>query len=494
MSEPPLQQIVARDFVYFCHNACLSSFAGSVDEDSFMTEQDISSYISSSKPTLHQKLDGVVVPSTHLPFDKDDSADQTSTEVESPNTQIEQTASSDRQFQRRPAVFDWNSLVNNKRISAVGLDLEDQPLQFVFDRHRFTVREHSDPETIYSCSSPACQYELNLIPFGALLGIVTDEAWNPNTALTTGQPRTVHYCFNCLEEELKRMFANKMAQRLFPQVVDGAYDNEAVHKSAERLHPTLKTKELKWMYFPAEAPLSPGTGSNTRRGILLRRQKQYEIERILEDVKEKDSRKDEHMRTLQETDLESTGLKIHKRRDISPFRNRYKKQGLGYRRVSNQFGTVKSPARGENANSVSFDMDDDTALRCICGEPPDGDWMIRCSSPWCMFGVVHMRCSGLDNIASVGEQFICKYCETANIANSQDDRSDDIGDESELCSNGGRAQSGYRSIKRHIAPKHNMTDVIEPEGEDRAVVGDTGLVRTYSSGFTAVNSPAPKGM
>lgn len=100
-----------------------------------MTEQDISSYILSANPTLHQKLDGVVVPSTHLPFDKGDSADQTSPEVESPNTQLEQTASSDRQFQRRPAVFDWNSLVNNKRISAVGLDLEDQPLQFVFGKH-----------------------------------------------------------------------------------------------------------------------------------------------------------------------------------------------------------------------------------------------------------------------------------------------------------------------------------------------------------------------
>lgn len=61
---------VDQDLVYFCENACLSSFSGCIDEDSTMTEQDIVGYILHSNPKLHKKLNGLRLPSSHLSSDE----------------------------------------------------------------------------------------------------------------------------------------------------------------------------------------------------------------------------------------------------------------------------------------------------------------------------------------------------------------------------------------------------------------------------------------
>lgn len=44
------------DHVYFCDNACLSSFAGIVDNGSILTEETISGWIRGTHPALYKKL------------------------------------------------------------------------------------------------------------------------------------------------------------------------------------------------------------------------------------------------------------------------------------------------------------------------------------------------------------------------------------------------------------------------------------------------------
>jgi hypothetical protein len=57
------------DWVYMCENASQSSYSGSVDSDSEITEPQIANFIQWSNPELFKKLGGMPVTSSHLPED-----------------------------------------------------------------------------------------------------------------------------------------------------------------------------------------------------------------------------------------------------------------------------------------------------------------------------------------------------------------------------------------------------------------------------------------
>ncbi|EXJ90114.1 hypothetical protein A1O3_03183 [Capronia epimyces CBS 606.96] len=482
----PRKRTADENWVYFCENACLTSFSGCVDEDSTMTEREISEYIWHSNPELHEKLNRVRLPSSYLASDE---IEHTAGRQTVP---AERILSSFLDHAGRAEGTKFHS-VNNAQLPSGENSGEDHATEFVLDRYRFNLHQHSDPETIYCCSYPTCRNPLNVIPLGECYGSVTDEAWNKNNNLLTEYPRMVYYCFDCLQEVLKQKFEVEMVHQKLPQLVDGTRDREMVLESAEKIHPLLQAKELKFMYFPEEPPLTPGKDSNSKKGNRLRRQKQYEIERILEALTEKYLRKREYMRGGQDTDSISSELQIQPRRDVSPFRDRYKKQGLEYCELHNQFGSGEILEENEAATSKFVgDSGDESVLNCFCREPPDEEGMIRCSAITCMFGAVHLRCSGLKDVATIPEEFICKYCKGHDAACSENDCSDDTVQKRDLgwwkkCS-----PLDCNSIRDGITWKNGMDTDNESEERDEDAAADLGPVGEHPSGFIAVNSPPPR--
>ncbi|EXJ95126.1 hypothetical protein A1O1_00245 [Capronia coronata CBS 617.96] len=488
---PSRQRTADPDWAYFCENACLSSFSGCVDEDSTMTEQEISNYILYSKPELHERLDGIPLPSSYLPTDEYNNGRLS--EQHQRGGDIDRTMSSSLHEQPGgTAEVSVSQSVDDNQLQPIETNAEGQAFEFVFDGYRFALHRHSDLDMVYCCSYPTCRNPMNVIPLGECYGSVTDEASNQSRTYFEEYPRTVYYCFDCLEQVLNHEFEIEMAHEILPQLVDGTHDNEMTLELAEKLHPLLDSKKFKWMYFPQEPPLTPGKDSNSKKGSLLRRQKQYEIERIIKDLEGQLVGKEEYLMPTRDAGSQSPDLRIHKRHDLSPFRDRYKKQGLEYCDLHDHSESGGSDAKKRPHTPDGAGRHDSSALRCFCTEPPDDDGMVHCSSTSCMFGAIHLRCSGLDNVACAQEGFVCKYCKVDGSACSGDNNcSHSMTGESESDSLSDDESFKYETTESETTEEDDIetSDELEELEEGEAeYLAQQNAGRVQLSGFTAVNA------
>lgn len=211
------------------------------------------------------------------------------------------------------------------------------------------------------------------------------------------------YCIDCLDDIIKIHVDAVLEVENTTQYVSGSLDGtlnqEDVIQAAERLHPALKDKEMWKMYYPTEPPLDAGEGSNSKKGLRLRRQKQYEIKRILQKV-----RNDECSVACRPETVKPGSLVLVRPRNLPPYSDRYKKQGREWSDRSSHEKTPISPRVLDQP--ISNDK-----MSCYCCEP--GDWasMVKCSSDKCMFGLIHLRCTDLKHMPSEEDQFLCQYCQ-----------------------------------------------------------------------------------
>jgi hypothetical protein len=217
------------------------------------------------------------------------------------------------------------------------------------------------------------------------------------------------YCIDCLEHVI-RVHVNAVLElgnttQDVASSLDGTPNQEDVLQAAERLHPALKDKELWKMYYPTEPPLEAGEGSNSKKGLRLRRQKQYEIKRILQKV-----RRDECAMVCSPDTVKPGSLVLVRPRNLPPYGDRYKKQGREWSDRSNHEKTQINPC------IIDQPISNDN-MSCYCCEPGDGVSMVKCSSDKCMFGLIHLRCTRLKQMPSEEDQFFCQYCQTETREN-----------------------------------------------------------------------------
>lgn len=221
------------------------------------------------------------------------------------------------------------------------------------------------------------------------------------------------YCLECFESVIQTYHntqaANHGSTPDLPGTVDGAVKQKHVLETAEKLHSPLKLKDLWKMYLPSEPPLKAGTMSNSKHALRLRRQKQYEIVRILQEVR------GDELTAMATADTSKPGnLLLVRPRNLPQFRNRYKKQGREWtdRTLHEKYSSIREgnalPVVTESSKPPVVDYD----LSCYCREPPESAFMIRCNSDTCMFGQIHFRCTGLDQLPVDQTDFLCRYCET----------------------------------------------------------------------------------
>lgn len=219
-------------------------------------------------------------------------------------------------------------------------------------------------------------------------------------------PSVDFYCSDCLDDVIKLHIETTLQlgadTRDLGAVLDGTPKPRHILQAAERIHPELSERDLWKMYYPTAPPLEAGTGSNSRKGVRLRRQKQYEIKRLLQKV-----RKDQFAQLCTPDPTEPGSLVLVRPRNLPIYEKRYKKQG---REWTTDRGVPAKP-NPILASTIAQPIPN-RGVTCYCGEPSDGWLMVQCSSDYCMFGLIHWGCTNLKDVPCDEGQFVCRYCQT----------------------------------------------------------------------------------
>ena len=339
---------------------------------------------------------------------------------------------------------------------------------------------------------------MNVIPLEENYASVQDLEWNENNAFLTDHQRTTYYCFDCLEDVLNEQLELEMHQPQIPPQVDGHCDREGIQIAAEKIHAPLKSKDFLFIRLPEESTLELGDG-NSKKGIRLRRQKQADIERILQVVKV-DDRNDKLSRYRAFcSKVRYSGLVIHPRPELPSYRHRYKKQDREWWTGddwSERYRKKRTSGASDENGGVTRKASDtvtesDNVLTCYCREPDDGSEMVRCTASSCMFGWIHIRCSSLDSMPMATEKFLCEYCKETTAANSNPcpspkrSRSPSIGSEGYEADH---EMSDRQMLGQDSSDSSGMEDSFWGTSTDEWM--DATERVPVTSGFIAVNSAA----
>lgn len=348
---------------------------------------------------------------------------------------------------------------------------------------------------MYCCASPTCPYPWNVIPVGSLFGCVQDQAWSEgNHAFTEGQ-RTAYYCCGCLQEVVENEAENEEAHKMLPWTLDGACGKALILKKAEDIHPPLKKSCFQFVTFPEESPPELGQDSNSKAAIRVRRQKQYEVYRILEDIHAQEFRRVIRASVMSMKVPDTEGLKITAPLELEPVRERYRKQGFEQPDPTLRRGTTERAGLRRTTPRYARALIDEAEIPmvCYCRELPDDGGMIRCSSKLCMFGWIHLRCAGPERLTGKTEEYLCKYCKSGFI---EDPESWQWSTTNKTGRGPGDKKGSCRSNK--AAADAILADSSDSENDSKHEDGydadeEPEQPHLASSGFVAINStPAMK--
>lgn len=252
------------------------------------------------------------------------------------------------------------------------------------------------------CLHPTCSLPEHVVPKGCTFaGVRCNNKKDGDEPI----PLVDFYCTDCLDDVIKLhvdtiLKLGNERRDLVDFLFDGTPKQEIL-RAAERLHPELIEKNLWKMYYPTEPPLDAGVGSNSTKGLRLRRQKQYEIKQILKKVK-----RDQLTQISTPDTTEPGSLVLFRPRNLPTYEKRYKKQGREWTYVR---GGREKP---DPVPAIIDQPIPERKVSCWCGEPNDGRAMVQCSSEYCMFGLIHFDCTHLVEIPFDDGRYLCRYCQT----------------------------------------------------------------------------------
>ena len=159
--------------------------------------------------------------------------------------------------------------------------------------------------------------------------------------------------------------------------------------------------------------------SNLDEAILLRDAKCQETKATLRHFHQVTHRQYARQLSQSSSNEELPSLKILRPKDISPWKERYKKQGLTERYWRMHRSSLPAiRLRDDNTASIMVSMEGEDGLQpvapverfCYCREPDDLRGMVQCSAEFCLIGRVHLKCSGLPRLPIENETWFCNQC------------------------------------------------------------------------------------
>ncbi|OAG42055.1 hypothetical protein AYO21_03790 [Fonsecaea monophora] len=396
--------------VYFCENSCRTSYSGCLDEDLSMTEQEIAEFIRYSNPGLYERLNGVRLPSSYVaPDDTPGHGHCLIPEAIVENGPASLFSETDTTFEHATGSVDADcpSELDHVCTSKPESRPAAEPIVLA-DRYHFTFYQHSEPGVVYCCSSPTCPNPRNVIPLGNYFGIIRDEAATEGDDQPKGYNRIAYYCLDCLDEVVDREEQLEQGQKAGARLVDGAQpDRNVILHKALGIYPELDQKEFFFVRIPSEeaSEVEPGDASNSKKATRLRRQKQLEIHRIAQDLRQQQLTTRYRM-YFRKSMPDPSGLRILGPLESQPYRDRYRKQGLEW--IHRLEGSeVRRAWNGEDrtattdASAPDHEMEDTPV--CYCREPADEGPMLRC----------------LSQLPLETEDYRCGYCMSATTRDKE---------------------------------------------------------------------------
>ena len=246
-------------------------------------------------------------------------------------------------------------------------------------------------------------------------------------------------------------------------VLDGV-SHQTVIDTAERLYPDLKPERLKQKDlldnkgFPDHAFNYP---TNSPRARKVRAHTQHEINRDLAAVaryeKAAEAARLESEKAQGGSGAPDASVLLTRPTYIQPKKDWYKRQsleGLDHATLvqDNKENNQARPLEPRIPLRSSVKSASQLERICYCREVDDGTELLRCSAERCPIGWFHLKCTGLERLPTIHQQFFCCYC------------SDGIGqvvskelleDETELGSPATAdfpAPSSFKNDHNHLAP------------------------------------------
>lgn len=268
----------------------------------------------------------------------------------------------------------------------------------------------NDLDRICHRCSTACGGLTYIIPHESTSLSMADNVEND---LQETRTNSVYLCLDCVQLASPSEPAGENERKVFPYNIDGACEKDQIMEAAEKLHPLLKQKEVFCIYLPEGPTLEPGKGSNCKQGLRLRRQKQYDVIKIHEELGKINSG-----HNCQHIDLnnDELGLRILSPVLFEGYRESYKKQGLEWK---NRMDHVKdlevehiseSECEDEPKSGMTKRVLEEIRATCYCDKTLFHEKMIRCSSASCLYVWLHLRCAGLTEIPQDCEDYLCPRC------------------------------------------------------------------------------------
>ena len=276
--------------------------------------------------------------------------------------------------------------------------------------HRLVLRTIPADSSPTHCVNSTCSYHTSPIPSGTyVLGLTTDiitSYENLQVPVCVAQ-----FCLMCVESifENANIRDSTLEKSQDIIVIDGSCDSADILQAANRLMPQnarlAKQVPLPQGPFPFHYP------PNSPEELYCRRLREEEIDEILRHVKRYAPAKSTPTPILAGDGTPS--LTIHRRNDIPPPKERYRKQG--HRRSDRDLQKMADDADRIEIRDLSKkrkrpdeDVGDD--LICHCRELEADAEIICCDSEWCQIGWFHLSCVKVDKNKRIADPWYCDDC------------------------------------------------------------------------------------
>ncbi|RMZ78347.1 hypothetical protein DV738_g3906, partial [Chaetothyriales sp. CBS 135597] len=384
------------------------------NKDICMSEEAIVAFIRDARPDLFHQLRGLPIRSDALPYDY-------STIVNEPGNSLYGQRGANRSGLTTDLRANTDNATLPRNITSLSLAQFHHKHKIqsrLLNGYRFILRRVRNDYHDITCACPRCS-DRNL-PLGTgqyFLSMITKS----RIASGVRDSRRRSYSLVCLEQ----LFGNystppSVHGTVFEPHYDGSSDmckrkHDAVaDEDGSSSEPRRKNVASERPDFPFNYP------SNSEMAISLRHQRYLEIEQV--------RKADENFQHVQneftDDDVEFPSLILRRPPNHTNYRDRYKKQG----RTRSWYRPRKQQYRSdgmENAGSASDPLQEDTDgepspagtisgldIICSCREPSDRGGLdtIECAGDYCMVGLYHLRCMGLEELPAGHADWFCPQC------------------------------------------------------------------------------------
>ncbi|KAK5945293.1 hypothetical protein PMZ80_002497 [Knufia obscura] len=419
-----------NDTVTFSENSSPHTLIKLFDEEETMPEDEVREYVRSNNPKLFQKLRGLPLASSDIPMSFHG---QRVLHCLGQNEVQSRSHGGHYASSKLPVQHAFKQVQSSTAARQPGrpyaetltIKAKERILHKLATGYALYQRQLSPVDAPLPCDFKGCPRKLLNSSRLQYYAVEYDHANNASSTGVLPEP-TEYYCNACYDT----IFAFNEQENIPPpttkapgqMLLDGVH-HDIVIDAASRLYPDIEPKAgspgrlVDKHGCPSQAFNWP---SNSPQNHMRRAHKLREIDLSLAEASKiekstKDTTPQKQLYDQRASSPEASVL-ITRPAYMEPEKERYKKQGLTkydyakYLKEKKQDDHVREQELDRSSASPVRAPQDLQERHCYCREVDDGTEMLRCSSELCPIGWFHFKCTGLDQLPTITQKFLCCYC------------------------------------------------------------------------------------